>query len=92
MHAPHYCFRSYLSARHFFPSQVHEKLQKETIFHLSVRRDSHERVVDEGASSWPLQHVVEEVLDLAVALAGGGRGGSRSGGSGERSPQQAGAL
>lgn len=69
------------------------EIANETIFQWSVnRRDSHERVVDEGASSRPLQHVVEAVLDLAVTLAGGGRGGSGSGGSGIRSSQQAGAL
>lgn len=54
--------------------------------------DSHERMVDERASSGSLQHVIEAVLDLAVALAGGGRGGSGSGGRRERGPEQAGAL
>lgn len=49
-------------------------------------------MVDEGASSRPLQHVVEGVLKLAEALAGAGGGGSGSGGCGERGSQQPGAL
>lgn len=56
------------------------------------RRDSHERVVDEGASSGSLQHVVQAVLDLAVALAGGGCGGSGSRWSRKWGSQQSGAL
>lgn len=45
-------------------------------------------MVDERPSSRPLQHVVQEVLQLSEALAGGGHVGAGSGGSGQRGAQQ----
>lgn len=48
----------------------------------------HECVVDEGASSWSLQDVVQTVLQLSEALAGSGRVGPGSWRPGQRGAQQ----
>lgn len=50
--------------------------------------NSHECMVDECPSSWSFQDVVQTVLQLSAAFAGGGRVGPGSGRTGQGSPQQ----